>query len=122
MLHTSRRVSRIGMLDRTLVAGSLRGGHPEAMAELVALNRVARFPEFKGRGECRLAESLPVGTILSDLLALAVCDRSRSALPASWWGTPVRPLSPADGSGPSLLCWAGIRNLAMRPLGDTSPR
>ena len=101
--------------------GLLRG-NPEAMAELVALKWVARFPEFKGQGECRFAGNLAAGTFLSIILALAVCDRSRSALAATWWGSPGRPLSPADGSGPSLLCWAGIRNLAMRPLGDTSPR
>lgn len=68
----------IGMLERALVFGAVLVGHPEAVALVVAVKSVARFPEFDR--DRAFAEYFLIGTILSLLFALGVAYLVRAAL------------------------------------------
>lgn len=70
----------IGMLERAFVYGGVLVGHPEAVALVVAVKSVARFPEFKGGNGRRFAEYFLIGTFLSLLFALAVAYLIKAAL------------------------------------------
>ncbi len=70
----------IGMLERAFVYGGVLVGHPEAVALVVAVKSVARYPEFKGRNGRRFAEYFLIGTLLSLLFALGVAYLITAAL------------------------------------------
>jgi len=69
-----------GMLERAFVYGGVLVGHPEAVALVVAVKSVARYPEFKGRNGRRFAEYFLIGTLLSLLFALGVAYLITAAL------------------------------------------
>jgi hypothetical protein len=67
----------IGLLERTIVFGSVLAHHPEAAALVVLIKSVARFPELsaasKADGTERvMAETFIIGTLLSLLIAFSV--------------------------------------------------
>jgi hypothetical protein len=68
------------MLERAFVYGGVLVGHPEAVALVVAVKSVARYPEFKGRNGRRFAEYFLIGTLLSLLFALGVAYLITAAL------------------------------------------
>jgi hypothetical protein len=71
----------IGMLERTIVYSAVLVGHPEAVAVVIAVKSVARFPEFsKNR---LFAEYFLIGSLLSLLVALVVAYLVRAALASS---------------------------------------
>ncbi|HEY7926997.1 MAG TPA: hypothetical protein VIG86_06195 [Candidatus Dormibacteraeota bacterium] len=60
----------IGVLERTLVYSAVLLGHPEAVALVVAVKSVVRYPDFAK--ERSFAEYFLIGSLLSLIFALAV--------------------------------------------------
>jgi hypothetical protein len=59
----------IGLLERTLIYGSLCAGRPDGVVIVITIKSIARFPQFKMEA---FAEYYLVGTLLSLLAALIV--------------------------------------------------
>jgi hypothetical protein len=60
----------IGVLERTLVYSAVLLGHPEAVALVVAVKSVVRYPDFAK--ERSFAEYFLIGSLLSLIFALAI--------------------------------------------------
>ncbi len=65
----------IGVLERLAIAGGILAGHPEAIAIVIAVKGLGRYPELRGgTGDAagRAAERFIVGTLASFLWAALI--------------------------------------------------
>jgi hypothetical protein len=65
----------IGVLERLAITGGILAGHPEAIAIVIAVKGLGRYPELRGgTGEVtsRAAERFIVGTLASFLWAALI--------------------------------------------------
>lgn len=72
----------IGALERPAILGSILVGYPEAMAVVIAIKGLGRFPELRAAAGASASERFIIGTLTSFCWAAAVGLGARAALGA----------------------------------------
>lgn len=72
----------IGVLERLAIAGTVMAGYPEAMAVVIAIKGLGRFPELRAAAGAAASERFIIGTLTSFCWAGAVGLAARAALGA----------------------------------------
>jgi hypothetical protein len=72
----------IGVLERAAIVGSVLVGYPEAIAVVVAIKGLGRFPELRAASGAAASERFIIGTLTSFLWAGAVGVGAARALRA----------------------------------------
>lgn len=74
--------SWIGLLERFAIVGSVLVGYPEAMAVVIAIKGLGRFPELRAATGAAASERFIIGTLTSFCWAAAVGVGARAVLSA----------------------------------------
>lgn len=70
----------IGVLERLAITGTILVGHPEAIAVVIAIKGLGRFPELRAAAGATASERFIIGTLTSFCWAGAAGVGARSLL------------------------------------------